>query len=417
MAILEWPIAIGDENQLRLKLNDMRGISLRPDEDFYGEVLFSGAEYVRQGRSIVFPMTSDMIVIEFRAPLLSGGKARTVGIVRLPLRHMWKRCGQSLYCMWFPLIPSFPHELGGSTQHSQTKANDEFDRGVRNAARDPRWPLVCLSLCLAGPPEATSGHYDCKVMPNMKSLCYDGLVLSHNQHNRLLHTLYRHVRNLGPHAQMENLHTQGEMLTLCARHLSDEVGVHTQRECTFDVGSDIHSLSTTTSMSRAKCQWKDVAHLHAEIESRTLEANLRINKASESIRTLNARLIARQADCERLEQMVTRCTHNADELEIENESMALQLERQAREGITLRQREEEYGQLHRETRVLQQQKETLVLILEDLCGFARGDASIDGCNYDPLAQTDEPNKSWKNLLPPPCDVLENVCIEPAPFIG
>lgn len=397
--------AQGEKSKLRLTLNERRGIPLRENEDFYGVVLFSGAEYLRRGTPIVFPVTSDTILmIEFRAALFgSANNTRTVGSVRLPLQHLWKRCGQSLFYMWFPLNPSLPR-----APPSQNEMNNEFDRGLRNAARDPEWPLVCLSLGLAALPEAVCGHYDFSITPNVKSLCFDGLMLSHSQHGVLLQTLYRQVRvlkNLGLQVQKENMYSESEIYAnrnSSYSHFVDVPRVHIQREGTLDIGNDILSLSTR----RLKHDWHDVEHLQAEIESRNSEAVLRLNKASESIKILDDRLVARQADYERIEQVITCLTHDADELEIENERMVLQLERQARQGTTISQREEECRQLHRELIVLQEQKEALLLILEDLYGSVRGDAPVVRRNHGPLMQKGSPQEGWTNMLPPPSEIME-----------
>merc|ERR1712107_494725 len=91
-----------------------------------------------------------------------------------------------------------------------------------------------------------------------------------------------------------------------------------------------------------------------------------IDQACEAIKTLKERLNARQADHERFRQGTIQCAHDTAALEIENERLALKFERQAREAVVLRKHLEEARQLRRDKDVLHEQKEALVLILEDL---------------------------------------------------
>jgi regulator of replication initiation timing len=114
----------------------------------------------------------------------------------------------------------------------------------------------------------------------------------------------------------------------------------------------------------------DIIQLQKDVESTTIEANLRINKASDTIRTLKERVARQNEELERLRQGTLAFRQEADTLELDNERISLQLERRARSGIAApsSDRGEEIKRLRRDAEVLKEQKDALVLILEDLYG-------------------------------------------------
>jgi len=263
---------------------------------------------------------------------------------------------------------------------------------------------------LADLPETVNGCYEFNAAPSLKSLCFDGLMLSHYQHCRILQILYKRVRiskKEGANAQMGNI-SESTPSSPAVRNTNCEVG-----DSSVDVGNGILSLQGRR-RPQGKEHWKDAAQAREEIEATLSEANIRINEASDSVKTLKARLAARKADHDQLRQEITRATHDGDSLEIENERIVLQLERQVREGATILDREEECRQLRREVGVLRGQKAALVLILEDVYGRAVGDDDSAGESNDhALLQEEGPTEGWTNLLPRPSDVLGSVCRGPA----
>lgn len=421
--------APGDEKRVRLKLSDIRGIKLKAEECFYGVVgaglSSSDIAPVRRGSPIEFDVSGDMVLlIEFRTASPGGSNTRTVGTVRMPLEHMSKRFGQNLYHMWFPLDPSISSQKGDS-QASQNEMNEQFDRALRNAPRDPQWPLVCLSLGLADFPEAVNDA--APQMKQVKLLCFEGVLQSHIQHSRLLQTLYRHVRALkpmGPRAQMERYSCESETHVpsgpLYTRSTSSSNWVpfqlprentfdvckpfQLQRQNTFDVGNDIFSLS-----GRDSCQgnqWRSLVQLRTEIESTTAEAHSRISQANDSVRTLKDRLAVRQKDCNEFQQKILSLTQQTNVLEMENERLACQLQSdRGTATMTMREHEEEENKHRQEADMLREQNEALVLILEDLYGAVQKNSSTRQSKPDALIFEGGQTDGWTNMLPSPSDLL------------
>lgn len=365
------------KTRVLLKLNSVRGVQLGPNEEFYGVVGVGqplDIALVRQESPVEFVVSDDMVLtLEFRTAFGDSSSVRNIGEIRVPLKHMSQRCGRSLYRMWFPLNSQWPKSQGSSdSQALQNGIHELYDHSMRIAARDPRLPLVCISLCSTDLPEAAQECYQRSASQSAKNFCFNGLMVSHSQHVRLLQSLYKHSRsgkNVAPGLE------------------STQSWAHEDRE--------------------------QVARLRQEIDMTTSEANSRIDQACEAIKTLKERLNARQADHERFRQGTIQCAHDTAALEIENERLALKIERQAREAVVLRKHQEEARQLRRDKDVLHEQKEALVLILEDLYGGTRMDDSTRR-KHTTLEPEENGVEGWTNMLPPPSDLmLESRSLEQA----
>merc|ERR1712151_1323898 len=109
----------------------------------------------------------------------------------------------------------------------------------------------------------------------------------------------------------------------------------------------------------------EVTRLKQEITSTTQEANARIQQASDAIRTLKERLGSKHLEHDKLRSDTARLKREAQALEQENEQLR-------KCGVTLtgtrEDRDVEVKRLQRDVEVLTEQKEALVLILQDLYG-------------------------------------------------
>lgn len=371
-----------------LRLNDVRSIVLAPGEDVHGVVSLAAATPSHQQHQIAsltrheparFQAGADSIlVLEIRA-VANGAvdAARVLGEVRLPLEHVAKRCGRGLYWMWFPLsAPWHQRQEPGTPQDASPPASQErssqedidslehFDRALRNAARDPRWPMVCLSLCPTDSPEAEQAVFEADYAPEQKALHFNALLHSHAQHARLLQALYRICRSAKQQQQLERTGRGDRLLDSWA-----------SPEACAAAG-----LGVTGNGSREDGGYlsQDIGRLQGEIASTTTEANLRINQASDAIRTLRERLASRQAEHDRMRRDTQRAYHDAELLEVENERLELTLQRgvavagagagAAAGGGGSEPPEEEAKRIRRDITILKEQKEALMLILEDLYG-------------------------------------------------
>merc|ERR1712232_61645 len=162
----------------------------------------------------------------------------------------------------------------------------------------------------------------------------------------------------------------------------------------------------------------------------TTEANTRINQASDAIRTLKERLSTRQTEHERLRQETAQLRREASAVELENQRLRSQLEQSDPGGIVGSlsvgsDREEEATRLRREVEMLTEQKEALVLILEDLYGVVRKDdgkkssvgtsgtgiggalehsASIGDASMG-IESAKPEQETWTNMLPRPSELF------------
>lgn len=341
----------------------------------------------------------------------------------MPLEHIARRCGGSLYHTWLPLDVAQQPSRGTPLGSPGTDSNsyELFDKALRNAARDPRLPLVCISLCQADMPRAESERYDLKADPTERSLRFCSLLQSHAQHSRLLQALYRQCR-AGRQAASE-AERQPQMLpqlrdalvdswASVARHDAGGLEFAGPPEALHSAGArragETPVASGQLDVGTGQLE-EEASRLRQQIEGTTREANSRINQASEAIRTLKEWLAAKQAEHERLRRESLRARRDGDALENENEQLRLQLERRAREHGSPDEKREELRRLRRDAEVLGEQKEALVLILEDLYGAVGQEAAAPQEPEPPRAEeapaAEEPQETWTNMLPRPSELF------------
>eukprot|EP00927_Polykrikos_kofoidii_P035689 TRINITY_DN30237_c0_g1_i1.p1 TRINITY_DN30237_c0_g1~~TRINITY_DN30237_c0_g1_i1.p1 ORF type:complete len:500 (+),score=56.21 TRINITY_DN30237_c0_g1_i1:437-1936(+) len=372
-----------------LKMHCFRNIGLGVGEDLCGFVSFGTideevvAKLTKHETARILVGADSVLAVEFRSisssvtSSVDPRSGRSFGEVRLPLEHVARRCGRGLYHMWFPLCAPWLQRQDSAARGSQSDAQmsvvndslDHFDRSLRNAARDPRWPMVCLSLCHADDPVAGSkAIFTADISPENKADHFAAMLHSHAQQARLLQALYRIVRA----HQQKNRDPAAESSVGSGPTLRNSRSL----TCIADSARD----ESSSGMNEAKTVSEDdILRLQNDISAQTREANARINQASDAIKTLKERLGTRQVEHDRIARETQRCNHDADMLEIENERLELTLERCARAGVRAEDPEEDVNRLRRDVGVLKEQKEAMMLILDDLYGKV-GQAGV------PLAQ-------------------------------
>jgi len=419
-----------------LRLHDVRCVGLSLGEEVSG-VINSGADSpnlfcVRRSAPVSVPVgAGTTLTVEFQAVPTGNevGGGRVLGSVVLPLEHIARRCCGSLYHMWLPLDGAQSSNRGGGSSMttqpslgSDAHTLDNFDRALRSAARDPRFPLVCLSLCQADSSQAEKERYELNAEAADKALRFYSLLQSHAQHSRLLQALYRQSRS--GRAVAAETDNRSQMLPQLRDALVDSWASLAQaRSFQFtrndSLGPELSGASEVTNsrsldtsvgaglIEVAAGPVEDASRLRLDIETTTREANARINQASDAIRTLKERLSAKQAEHERLRKETVRIRRDADALENENEQLRLCLERRAREQGCPGDREEEMRRLRREAEVLGEQKDALVLILEDLYGaVGRETGAVASAGVPPAPGAAAPREPPGSLLPPPEPAME-----------
>jgi len=417
-----------------LRLNDVRNVRLKAGEDLAGVITLrrreneaAGVVAVRKDCPAMFSVEVDTVLtLEIRIKKIGddGPCAVVVGGVCLPLEHLAKRCGQSVYHTWFPLQQP-PPQLGSS----ETETLDQLDRAMRGVARDPRMPMVCISLYPASTMESAGSaagdhRYELSVPAGDKALRFSGLEQSHMQHVRLLQSLYRSSRQAkqdaaGPAGPGL---LEGALMHEESFRAAEASPMPRANSDVFDLPGPAEVLSPNvhraSQLNGGNVQ-EAISRLQREIETTTAEANLRINQASDAIKTLKERLSSRQAEHEHLRQETVRLQHDADALGIENERLAIQLERKARERAadtrTREDREQELKRMRREADMLKEQKEALMNILEDLYG-AKADSGMSGQglqsnNHGGLDGDGGEDGGWENMLPRPSELFEGGVLE------
>uniref|UniRef100_A0A7S1A7R2 Uncharacterized protein n=1 Tax=Noctiluca scintillans TaxID=2966 RepID=A0A7S1A7R2_NOCSC len=366
-----------------------------------------------------------------------------VGDVHLQLEHITRRCGRSLYQTWFPISAPQQWAQPGSRPPPRPESLEHFDRVLRNASRDPRRPMVCLSLCQTGTQEEACEFYEHDVHHEDKSVRFDGLLQSQLQHARMVQALYRMSR--ATQQEHRPIDSDPRVVRMGSWTGDDDPAgspprgrLHADRDYMMNSTSsngvmmmggysadgcestDYRGGNRGPGVSEFSEDADDIIQLQQDIESTTAEANIRINKASDTIRTLKERVARQHEDQERLRQGTLAYRQEADTLELDNERISLQLERRARSGIAApsSDRGEEIKRLRRDAEVLKEQKDALVLILEDLYGSVgktppvAGDEGTTDQGEEPLAligvvrnPPEPPGATWENMLPRPSELF------------
>lgn len=442
-----------DATPVVLRLHDARSLGLLQGEDLLGVVSLSADEpeaaRVRRGLHARISVASGTtLAVVFRVgPKGVEAGGRVVGEIRLPLAHIAKRCGGSLYHTWLPICapwssgpttPLLPPANDRAVQLQQAApdaaGNEQFDRAFRNASRDPHWPVVCVSLCRADSPQAVAEHYSSYADPALKLFHFVSLWQSQQQHARLVQALYRHCRSLQQPTRAELDKTHQPVLVPQHRDPLAESWAPTARtrqevgpgedtmgqtfNATIPHEALPRSFSNHADTGMSLCE--EAARLQDDIEKTTVEANSRINLASETIRTLKERVAAREAEHGRLRRDILRLHHEAADAERENELAERELERLRARGTPSAeaQREAEVSRLNLESDTLKQQNKALVVILEDIYAAHPGGQAPESrtaaqatlCAASPGVDTLMPEdplpvpeqaETWTNLLPRP----------------
>lgn len=423
-----------------LRLHDARHIDFANGETICGIVSLGAddpeAALVRLDTPAQFAVgASSSVTLTFQAvrPGSSVHHGRYLGEVSLPLEHIAKKCGGSLYHMWLPVQPEHGNgALSSGALSSGEAAYEHFAKALRNAARDPRLPMVSLSLCRADLPGADLEFYQPSATSADKALHFYSLLQSHAQHARLVQALYRQCRS---HQQGRGDSANGYPQDPLANSFAVHPGASPPRRSGSDGGLDFGLGGISED---ARFEAKEPAMLRQELDSMTEEANARINQASDAIRMLKERLSAKSAENDQLKQETVQFRREATELEIENERLGLQLERRERDRGDNEEREVDSKRLKREVEVLQEQKEALLLILNDLYGHlgspppvataeaaaapsatastatpAETSSISPGTYGSPQKSHSSEQEGWTNMLPRPSEIFASGVLDDA----
>lgn len=359
---LPGPWFFPDSVQIVVVLNDARNIALLQGEELSALIQVEPDDQLyhltRESPASLSVRPNTILVVKFHA-IVQGlqDTARCLGDVVLPLNHVARVCAGSLYQVWLPLQPAL-------SCVQEEDYVDNFDKAVWKAARDPRKPMVCLSLYAGSIPQA-SKDYLFNASASEKADRFLGLLQSHTQHMRLLQALYREVRS-NQAAQLD--------LSRSKDGLADSWPSEFRR-----VEANLGQAAPEPSgPAEARGDGEDVArdetkealdYLREEIKATTADAEARINKAAESVTTLKDMIQAKQVELIQRRKEVSRLYHDAESVELENQKLQVQLTRASLHVGGQNQHDgEEAEQLRREAEDFHTQKEALLLILRDFYG-------------------------------------------------
>lgn len=339
-----------------LVLNDARNIVLQDREELNGVIHLNADDsgnfvLTRESPATLSLSSTKIVEVEFKA-LLQGHQetSRCLGEVFLPLHHIAKQCAGSLYQVWLPLQP-----VSALSQEDDHIAH--FDKAMVKAAKDPRKPMVCISLYAGSIPQA-SRNYLFDAPEEEKAKRFLGLLQSHSQHARMLQALYREVRI---------------SQTQPAQHLDSSKGSKdgladswSETPLRFASGSPVGfaEFSPEADASAASPVEDQRAALLEEIKETRTEADERIHKAEKTIQALKEMINDKQVELIQRRKEVSRLRHEAESLQLENEKLELQLSRSSLQSPTAADTVEA-ANLRREAEDLSTHKEALQLILRD----------------------------------------------------
>jgi len=351
--------------------------------------------------------------------------ARCLGEVTLPLDHIARQCAGILYQVWLPLQPA-------SSCDQEEEYIEQFDKALWKSAKDPRKPMVCLSLYPGNMPQA-SKDYLFNASSSEKADRFLGLFQSHTQHVRMLQALYREVRsNQAAQAQQVDQSVRSKdgladsWPTDKSRRMeaADLLGPAEVRREGMDAswtGKPEHGQREDT-----------ISYLREEIKATSADANARISKAAESVATLKEMIQAKQVELIQRKKEVSHLWHDAESMELENQKLEVQLSRSS--FSQQRPDSEEASSLRREEEDFKTQKEALLLILRDCYGAVGQEppslAAIVS-KYQSRSKEVEPDdnkvfgqpsagygcrppqsqQAWTNMLPRPSELLLSGVLE------
>lgn len=340
-----------------LVLNDARNIVLQDREELSGVIHLNPEDsgnfvLTRESPATLSLSSTKIVEVEFQG-LIQGHQeepARCLGEVTLPLHHIAKQCAGSLYQVWLPLQP-----VSALSQEDDHIAH--FDKAMVKAAKDPRKPMVCISLYAGSIPQA-SRNYLFDAPEEEKAKRFLGLLQSHSQHARMLQALYREVRI---------------SQTQPVQHLDSSKGSKdgladswSETPLRFASGSPVGfaEFSPEADASAASPVEDQRAALLEEIKETRTEADERIHKAEKTIQALKEMINDKQVELIQRRKEVSRLRHEAESLQLENEKLELQLSRSSLQSPTAADTVEA-ANLRREAEDLSTHKEALQLILRD----------------------------------------------------
>mmetsp|Transcript_57783 Transcript_57783/g.137564 ORF Transcript_57783/g.137564 Transcript_57783/m.137564 type:complete len:448 (-) Transcript_57783:151-1494(-) len=420
---------------VNLRLVDYRNLTLPAGLDLTAYVPYGSdgrvARCQRGGSPASFQVRPNTpVVIEFHATR-GVCERQKVSEVRLRLDHLAARCGRGLYRTWLPL--TVPQSRGDDAEDSLAV----FDKAVSVCGKDVKCPMVCLSLGQEYSTDAADGEYTRAASPADKAERFDGLLVSHMQHVRMVMSMY-HITRQEQTIRKGNRHRLGGD---DARMVPDGFGLRSKVDVYEDdpIGNSKSSWAHSDFSDERSSE--DLRRLQQEVDATTEDANRRINEVSSKIRTLKDKVSKQELENANLRRQTADMNEEAEALELENERLALALERRAKAGLHSEDRSSELEAMRRDVAILRDQKESLVLILEDLYSSAAktdsgsahgqqappsssgaapsmGTRAVDD-QADPLsattpltlATTGPGNKSkeegWTQLLPRPSELFSN----------
>ncbi|CAE7416082.1 unnamed protein product [Symbiodinium natans] len=315
---LQGPWFFPESAQIVVVLNDARNIALLNGEELSALIQVEPQDELhhltRESPASLSVSPNTILVVKFHA-IVQGlqDTARCLGDIVLPLDHVARVCAGSLYQVWLPLQPALSPVL-------EEDHVDNFDKAVWKAARDPRKPMVCLSLYAGCIPQA-SKDYLFNASASEKADRFLGLLQSHTQHMRLLQALYREVRSNQAAQQLD--------LSRSKDGLADSWPTESRRfeaAGTPDLPGPKEARGDGEDVPRDDIK-ETLDYLREEIKATTADADARINKAAESVTTLKDMIQGKQVELIQRRKEVSRLWHDAESVELENQKLQVQLTR------------------------------------------------------------------------------------------
>lgn len=403
---------VGDVRDVVMVLNDARNIVLLDREELSGLIHLNAADsgkYIlsRESPASLSLTSTNIVEVELQG-LIPGQETspRCLGEVTLPLHYISRQSGGNLYQIWLPLQPV-------SALSKEEDHIEQFEKAMLKAARDPRKPMVCISIYAGSIPQA-SKNYLFDASQEEKAKRFLGLQMSHSQHLRMMQALYRVVRM--SQAQSSQ---QLDSSSRSKDGLADSWPEPLQRLASGSpVGFADFSPQAEADVSPVEDQR---AALLEEIKETRTEADERIQKAEKTIQALKEMINDKQVELIQRRKEVSRLRHESESLQLENEKLELQLSRSALQGPNAADAVEA-ANLRRQAQDLSTHKEALQLILRDfyramgqespsLMAIVSKHAATQRKVIEPdqveamMPSSSAEVQEWTNMLPRPSELL------------